>query len=179
MLHQRQSPDASGFLQQEEKTMLNNLSILCSLDNRQSEKQILSTSSHHPLPTYTHIHTYTLILIFLGLNLLNTFFNYYNIMMMMMMMIMIIIIIIIIMRFSPVLLGLVCNCHVSATSRSLETQHFPQYVSLFQGWPTTVYLQRCQECLTFHARIWRSSRLSQVYQSLLVLLSLWMFCGFS
>ena len=33
------------------------------------------------------------------------------------------------MRFSPVLLGLVCNCHVSATSRSLETQHFPQYVS--------------------------------------------------
>ena len=41
----------------------------------------------------------------------------------------IIIIIIIIVRFSPVLLGLVCNCHVSATSRSLETQHFPQYVS--------------------------------------------------
>ena len=37
--------------------------------------------------------------------------------------IIIIINVIIIVRFSPVLLGLVCNCHVSATSRSLETQH--------------------------------------------------------
>ena len=32
--------------------------------------------------------------------------------------------IIVIVRFSPVLLGLLCNCHVSATSRSLETQDF-------------------------------------------------------
>ena len=33
---------------------------------------------------------------------------------------------------------------------------------LFQGWPTAVYFQRCQEFLTFHDRIWRSLRLSQV-----------------
>ena len=61
-----------------------------------------------------------------------------------------IIFIIIIVRFSPVLGGLVCNCRVSATSRSLETPHFPQYIyELFQGWPITVYFQQCQECLTF------------------------------
>ena len=62
-------------------------------------------------------------------------------------------IIIIIVRFSPVLLGLVCNCHVSATSRSLETQHFPQYVSCSKDGRQLCNFQRCQKCLTFHAGI--------------------------
>ena len=39
---------------------------------------------------------------------------------------------------------------------------------------TTVYFQQCQECLTFHARIWCGLRLSQVYQCITVTLdALW------
>ena len=86
--------------------------------------------------------------------------------------------IIVIVRFSPVLLGLLCNCHVSATSRSLETQDFLNMRAVPRMGDNCAF-QRCQECPTLHARIWHSLRLSQVYQSLLVLLSLWMFCGFS
>ena len=63
-----------------------------------------------------------------------------------------------------VLLGLVCN--VSATSLSLRDTALSSICELFQGWSTAVYFQRCQECLTSHARFLRSLRLFQVHQSL-------------